>query len=457
MKITPGILVGVLLPLLAAAFAPAARADEPAEDRIRALEERIEKQERELRVLREKVAGQEGETDSLRAAVDDYLAKGADEGWFAEPGTLRAFWKHGLRFQSSDRAFELEIGGRINFDLAWFDADSAVEDRIGEFEDHSEFRRARILFAGRIYDRVEYKAEYDFANGDVKFADVWLGLTGLPVVGSFRVGNQKEPLSLEWQTSGKHTTFMERALPNALVPDRHVGFSVGNSALDGRLFWDLGVFANSSNGKGSTPENVSARVTGLPWISEDGNSLVLVGVSASRRDPAGNTDRYRERPEAHSADHRIVDTGDYGVDSETLLGLEAAFVSGPFSAQGEYLQLDNDADAVGDPTFCGWYVYVSWFLTGERRPYKGGAFGRVVPERRFLDGNGGPGAIEAAIRYSTLDLTDAGVDGGEVDDWTFGINWYLNGNTKVRLNYVWSDPTGPGSLGILMFRFEVDF
>jgi phosphate-selective porin len=38
---------------------------------------------------------------------------------------------------------------------------------------------------------------------------------------------------------------------------------------------------------------------------------------------------------------------------------------------------------------------------------------------------GGWGALEAAFRYSRLDLTDGKVDGGEMDILSLGINWWL--------------------------------
>jgi len=63
---------------------------------------------------------------------------------------------------------------------------------------------------------------------------------------------------------------------------------------------------------------------------------------------------------------------------------------------------------------------------------------------------GGWGAWEIAARYSDLDLnwhegaigeTPAqapvgGVRGGDEKIWTFGLNWYLNNNVLMRLNYL---------------------
>ena len=112
-------------------------------------------------------------------------------------------------------------------------------------------------------------------------------------------------------------------------------------------------------------------------------------------------------------------------------------VLGPASLQAEWIKAETqDTLALGDPEYDGFYVYLSYFLTGEHRPYKmtSGVFDRVKPNRNFLDG--GCGALELAGRYSHLDLDDGPIAGGELDDYTLGLNWYWNPNTRVMFNYV---------------------
>ena len=48
----------------------------------------------------------------------------------------------------------------------------------------------------------------------------------------------------------------------------------------------------------------------------------------------------------------------------------------------------------------------------------------------------GPGAWEVAARVSTLNLSDRNIQGGQLTDITFGVNWYLNFQTKLMFNYV---------------------
>jgi hypothetical protein len=86
-----------------------------------------------------------------------------------------------------------------------------------------------------------------------------------------------------------------------------------------------------------------------------------------------------------STDESLVDTGEFFMDSVDVINPEVAMVAGPLSFQGEYFHVFTGADEVGDPQFWGWYVYLSYFLTGDHRRYKAssGTFSQVVPKHHF--------------------------------------------------------------------------
>ena len=385
----------------------------------------------------------------LEAALAEGDGEDEDDGW-------EMTWNNGFRLNGPDGDVQLKFGGRIQNDWAWYSADDELEAAAGELEDGTEFRRARLFFEGELYERVEFKAQYDFAGGDPEFKDVYLGLIGLPAVGGLRVGHFKEPYSLEEQTSSKYLTFLERSLANeAFSPSRNSGFMLHRG--EERYTWALGLFRDTDDFGDAVERdevNLTGRVTGLPWYAEDGRSLVHLGLSVSEREPTDDTLRFRSRPESHLAP-RVVDTGSFDADGLTVVDVEAAVVQGPLSVQGEYFQAAVDALAGDDPDFDSFYVLGSWFLTGEHRPYDGGAFGRVKPANPWRDG--GLGAWEIALRYSTLDLTDGGIEGGEVDDVTFGLNWYPFANVRWMANYVLSDVDGVGEMDAFQMRFQVDF
>jgi phosphate-selective porin OprO/OprP len=148
--------------------------------------------------------------------------------------------------------------------------------------------------------------------------------------------------------------------------------------------------------------------------------------------------RFRQRPESHVTDVRLVNTDFFDADDFTRFGAEAAVVLGPVSLQAEYMRthVNRQMPGASQIDLEGWYGYGSWFLTGESRPYEfeDGAFGNVKPKR--VVGKGGIGAWELAARYSMLDLNDADIAGGKQQDVTFGLNWYPNSNLRLLLNYV---------------------
>lgn len=375
---------------------------------------------------------------------------------------LRVFWKDGIRLESAGGDFALKLGGRLHNDWA---AAFSSESLRGDYDDVSEtdtgvsLRRARIAISGTIYQSVVFKADYDFAGGDADFKDVYVGLVGLPGVGSLTIGHFKEPFSLEEIVSSNHVTFLERGLPNAFAPSRNTGIMLANAVADERATWAVGAFRDTddyANGFGDDSlYNLTGRITGLPIYGDDGAQLAHVGFSYSHQFRNDDDVRFRSRPESSLYPARLVDSTAIVGDGVDLIAQEAAVVYGPLSLQGEYFE--TWVNAAGDnPRWHGYYAFVSYFLTGESRTYETdkGIFGRTRPSRNFAIDGSGWGAWEIALRYSNLDVEQ---EGNELDDITLGANWYLNPNARVMLNYVHGDVDGSGDTHILQSRFQVDF
>ncbi len=354
----------------------------------------------------------------------------------------------------------IKWGGRLQFDAAFIGSDDNYPVTT---EDGVEFRRARLFAEGKLYEAVDFKAEYDFAgeeNNTTDFTDVLIGIQ--TSIGKVEAGHFKQPFGLEELTSSRFVTFMERAMPSeAFAPARDSGIMMANT-LGESTHWALGVFRRTNDiglDKGDGEYALTGRLTHA-FLGNDGDVLHL-GIAASER--AGLSDeRFRTRPEIHLLD-RVVDTGSIATDGASLYGAEVAWVNGPLSVQGEYMMASLDSVNGGmDADLSGYYAFVSWFLTGESRAYKakGAKFDRVKPAENYT-GSGLGGAWEVALRYSAVDFDDGPFD-QEANGITAGLNWYLNPHSRVQLNVVQSTAED-ASAGVdddataLMIRWQVDF
>lgn len=341
-----------------------------------------------------------------------------------------------LVFRSADGAYEYMLDGRLQIDAATYGGGD------NELPSGTDVRRARI--GGKVTIGGDWHGEIDvdFAENAVEMKDMWIGYLGIPN-SLVKVGNFKEPFSLETLTSSKYITFMERSYIDNLSPDRHIGASFTNS---GRFWYaTAGLFGQVAGTPDATGRTEGHAVTGrlvLAPVNRE-NALVHIGGALSRRTPDAaaaadtNTVRFRARPETNISRNRFLTTGKIRfVDHTNYANAEVASTYGPVTVQGEYSRVA--VHRLGDrptATFDGMYASASWFLTGEHRPYvmEEGEFGRVVPKRSA-------GALELAARVSTLDLNDAttgvAIAGGKGTNVTVGLNWHMNANFKWMVNYV---------------------
>lgn len=382
------------------------------------------------------------------------------------PASLQAAWQNGLRFNSADNNVRLQLGGRIQNDWAVMSGDDAVEEKTGELKDGTKFRRARLNLSGTIYEYTSFKFEFDFAGGSTVFRDVWVGLDQIPYVGTIRIGKQLEPFSFEQMSGNNYHQFMERGLPAAFYPFRATGITAQNTMFDQRATWGVGFFIptdNSGDSNTNSEHSVSARLTALPLYSEDGSTWVHLGLSVRRQ--ATEKDRYSVSTRPESSIAPIFLKTSISTDEVDMWGFEFAATHGPAYLQGEYytvsadLMPTEDRPETGSVDFTGYYVYAGYFLTGEHRTYNkaNGTLSRVKPKSNFRGQGHGWGAWEIAVRHSELDLNDGATAGGLLQDYTAGVNWYLNPNLRFMLNYVHADMEHVGTAEIVQLRAQVDF
>lgn len=179
------------------------------------------------------------------------------------------------------------------------------------------------------------------------------------------------------------------------------------------------------------------------------------------------------RNTASTLDPNFADTGNFYATSQCLLDPEIAFQWGSLLIQTEWTTsyfygakpTQTSAVNLGPTRFQGGYVEALYFLTGESRVYnrQSGVFGRTIPLQNafFNKGAGcyGWGAWQVGIRYDWLDLNSGSgataINGGNAQDLTLGLNWFLNPNARFQVNGVGSwingnaPATFPGTVGSL--------
>ena len=411
----------------------------------------------------------------------------------ADDLTLTARWNHGLELQTRDKRFRVHVGGRTQIDGVWLQHDAGAFDGGGGNgdEDSVNFRRGRFRIDGTMFEFIDWGAEYDFVNTfDVNrpnpappepdvitapaITDMWVNFKGAPVVGNVRIGQFKEPIGFDHLHSSRWLNFLERSYnQDAFNGPFNNGFSPGvmiwNTYLDERGTWATGVFKNSTNifgwGIGDGEYAWTSRATYLVLYDEAsrGANLLHVGVAGSLRDTNNGLVQYRSRGTLRNGppgplNPVFVNTLPFESDTTALAGLEVSGQYGPLNVNAEYIGNWN-TDSVGNGFtsvagaplgtvyFNGWYVEALYFLTGEQREYdrKAGIYSRIIPHENFRF-RGGLGAWQLGLRYNRLDLSDTGINGGQIHDVTVGLNWFLNPNMKFQWNYVYTDRDAPANV-----------
>ncbi|WP_043311565.1 OprO/OprP family phosphate-selective porin [Pseudomonas sp. ML96] len=378
--------------------------------------------------------------------------------------------KGGLEVGTTDKAFSFKLGGRVQADYSRFDG---FYTNNGNTADAGYFRRAFVEIGGVMFTDWAYQINYDLshnAGGDERSSDGYFDEASLAYNGfapiAIKMGRFDPEFGLEKATSSKWVTAPERTAAYDLVDwaNAHnggMGIQVSGT-VGASLYGSAGITV-----KDGTTANTE---------TEDGDSIKqynLRGVFAPMRDPGnvlhfGLNYAYRDLSDS-ALDARIrsrlgmrgvsTDGGqDAGTNGNRLLlggrsltaatsgaygddaafGLEAAWATGPFSVQGEYVTRSMDSELAGydDVDADGYYVQLAYTLTGEPRGYKLGKFDAIKPTNKQT------GAWELFYRYDNLNAEDDTAGGTVVTDdveakvHNLGVNWYANESVKISGTYV---------------------
>ena len=315
----------------------------------------------------------------------------------------------------SIRAYRAGLGGTFNFKKPWtyvFSFGTRAFERGFEQDDLDEF----VLYDYRV---------------------------GIPLgSATLSLGKTKETISMSRLSQMMYEPGQqERAsVADGLLPARNIGIVINNTFLKERMAWAAGIFNNwfeTGQSISNTPTVITGRITGLPYISEDASHYLHLGFAGRYSNAAGGI-QYKTKTEIFS--------GPVSVDTDLIddatstfhYGLELAWVKGPFILMSEYLQSNVSSTTFNDPSFKGYNVVISYILSGETRGYnkRSGLVKRVKVANEVK--SGGWGTWEVFSRWSSIDLTDQNINGGEMNTFSFGLNWWPISSILANVNYRYS-------------------
>jgi len=380
------------------------------------------------------------------AKANEFLLKNADAG---------QVMKNGIGIQSADGKNSIQLMGRLHMDYRSYSSGYASgATKTDTLTDVLDIRRARLGVKGQIDKDFKYEIQgtYGGDNGmgdtsttlDIAFADYAVNPAAI-----LRVGKFKMPFSLEQLTSSNNIDFMERSFANQnegeYVPSKETGVMVHGSPMAGTSYG-----LAFSRGRG----NKSAQYDGADFIGRGTANISKLmgrddivthlgfGYSTGKIKSATSYASARDESRAYSGFFNGTEAVTAG-STRTRSVVEYAVAYGPYKAQGEFFQIgysDMTGTNAGSNSINMNYNELLWNITGESHNYSNtaGTFGWIKPNTKFST-NGGLGAWQVGVRLSDFDGSDFTAASGKTTkatSMTYGLNWYMNDNVRVMLNYV---------------------
>ncbi|HXN07304.1 MAG TPA: porin, partial [Nitrospiria bacterium] len=362
--------------------------------------------------------------------------------------------KDGFTLKSSDGDYLLNLKGVFQFDSFFFDQDNPTpKGTNGAFSyAPSTFnpRKVRLYFEGTVAKYYDFRLLPDFGNGQTVLQDAYLDIHYWPDV-RLKGGKFKSPVGLERIQDETSLTFFERALPTNLVPNRDVGILLHGDPWNGTVSYALGIVNGvADNALLDTDPNTDkdgvARIFISPFkgLAIEPLKGLGIGVSGTYGNQQQGTASSPNLPVYRTAGQTTFFSYALGVVSNgqhIRYSPQANYYWGPFGFIGEYAissQYVTTGSNTISLTHSAWQAAISYVLTGEKASYYG-----LNQEHVFDPGNGNWGAIELAARYSNLKIDSNAFpiyasptsNAAGAREWGGGVNWYLNKNVKVVLDY----------------------
>jgi phosphate-selective porin OprO and OprP len=368
-----------------------------------------------------------------------------------------AGYKNGFTLQSETGDFVLKVTGYFQADARFAPSDDA-----NLVTNQFVMRRARPLVVATVAKYFDLYFMPDFGLGTAVIQDAYLDVHFTNKL-RFRVGKLKTPFGIERLQSGQSLLFVERALPNNLVPNRDIGLQVHGELLQGALGYEIAVLngvadGGSADGDTNDSKDLAGRVFLQPWRTKGTSPLRGFGFGI-----AGTTGKANGALRGYSSVSQV--TAFSYATTVTASGdrkrwsPQASFFLGPVGLLAEYVQTRHEVQKVetGKPTVTGrlansaWSVTGSWLVTGEDASY-----GNVKPKNFFVPSAGKWGALQVVARVNRFAVDEATFSGAFADParsvrearaWGVGLNWIWNINLKYVLDYAQTRFEGGAAAG----------
>ena len=363
--------------------------------------------------------------------------------------------RNGILFhEAKDQSYRVWYDVRVQADGGMF-----FGDTYNEIGNGTSIRRARFAVKTEFGKYWYAEFDLDIANSELELKDAYLQFQNKGI--EISVGHFKETFSMERTTTSRYLTFIERPnTVNTFAPSRHTGMAISYNknwlfAAGGVHFQVIDdleerTFSKDHNKDGGIDEGYSltGKIVLMPWASDLDKGLHF-GIAGSYRTPKTSAEvwdyenqrgsiRYSTRSISSINRKKYIDTDDItNVESTTLGGIELAGYYNNYRLQSEYhTSKVNRFDDMISEKFEGFYVFGSVLLFGGNYQYN-------TNEAEFTQPKRGKdwGEIELAFRYDYITLNSltegSNLMGGSGENYTFGINYYVNNNVKIMLNYAY--------------------